>query len=137
MAARSTRCGDSRRRRSIRSRPGGVARRAEFVSRGNASGKQRNLFLWASLPYCKRKGMASDFLTQANWAREGSPPAGGEREAANLFEAERALQELAEVFLQQSLSSHFNLDLTATPEAATNPEAPLLNMEAKYRALVE
>ena len=81
--------------------------------------------------------MASDFLTQANWAREGSPPTGGEREAANLFEAERALQELAGVFLQQQfLVSNSSLDCTESP-AATSPEAPLLNMEAKYRALVE
>jgi PAS domain S-box-containing protein len=79
--------------------------------------------------------MGSDFLTQGNWARDGSPPMGGEREAANLFEAERALQELAEVFLQQSFGSHSSLDLATAPEA--NPEVPLLNMEAKYRALVE
>jgi len=38
---------------------------------------------------------------------------------------------------QQSLSSSNSLDLAEAAEAQPNPEAPLLNMEAKYRALVE
>src|ERR1700719_3967648 len=62
--------------------------------------------------------------------------AGGQTD--NLPDAERALQELAEVFLQQrSLVSNPGLDARGDAEVATKSEAPLLSMEAKYRALVE
>ena len=45
--------------------------------------------------------MALDFLKQANWASDRRSPRTAAREAAALSEAEKALQELAEVFLQQ------------------------------------
>ena len=54
-----------------------------------------------------------------------------------MFEAEKALQQLAEVFLQQSAFLNPTFDAVETPETRAEPEAPLLNMEAKYRALVE
>src|SRR3984893_15596889 len=82
--------------------------------------------------------MAPDFLTQANWPRDDTPPAAQDRQVTSLSEAERALQELAAVFLQQqSLISSTSLDFAKTAESKPAPEAPLLNMEAKYRALVE
>jgi PAS domain S-box-containing protein len=82
--------------------------------------------------------MALDYLTQGSGRRGDTKTVGADGLSGNLSEAERALQELAEVFLQQQLSgSHTTLDLGGTAESKLNPEAPLLNMEAKYRALVE
>ena len=60
-----------------------------------------------------------------------------ERESGNLPEAEKVLQELAEVFLQQINSPIPELDFLGGGNASNRAEAPLLNMEAKYRALVE
>jgi PAS domain S-box-containing protein len=82
--------------------------------------------------------MASNFLMQADGSRNDAPPAATDRQAASLRDAERALQELADVFLQQqSLVSSTSLDFAERVESKLTPEAPLLNMEAKYRALVE
>jgi PAS domain S-box-containing protein len=82
--------------------------------------------------------MGLDYLTQGNGTRDDAKAGGKGGLSGNLSEAERALQELADVFLQQqSLISNANLDLAETAESKVNPEAPLLNMEAKYRALVE
>jgi len=70
-----------------------------------------------------------DFLTQAIDANSA---------AGNLAAAEKALQELASVFLeQQSFGSSAGLDLGENLASTATPEAPSLNMEAKYRALVE
>jgi PAS domain S-box-containing protein len=78
-----------------------------------------------------------DFVTQANWASDSAQPTTVDKQASNLSEAENALRELAEVFLQQqSLTSGASLDPAEAIEASAS-EAPLLNMEAKYRALVE
>jgi PAS domain-containing protein len=61
-----------------------------------------------------------------------------DEETGNLREAERALQELAAVFLQrQSVVANSALDIAESQNSAKNVEMPLLNMEAKYRALVE
>lgn len=82
--------------------------------------------------------MALDFLKQSDWARDGTQPETADAQAFKLSEAERALHELAGVFLQQqSLISNSSFDRGERQEAAANLEAPLLNMEAKYRALVE
>jgi PAS domain S-box-containing protein len=82
--------------------------------------------------------MGLDYLTQGNGTRDDAKTGGKGGLSGNLSDAERALQELADVFLQQqSLISNANLDLAETAESKVNPEAPLLNMEAKYRALVE
>jgi PAS domain S-box-containing protein len=82
--------------------------------------------------------MALDYLTQANGKPDGAKMIGADGLSGNLSDAERALQELADVFLQQqSLISSSGLDLAETPESKLNSEAPLLNLEAKYRALVE
>jgi PAS domain S-box-containing protein len=83
--------------------------------------------------------MAPDFLSQATWRREDGHTIAVDGPASNLLEAERALQELADVFLQQqSLISSTSLDFAKSAESKLAPEeAPLLNMEAKYRALVE
>jgi PAS domain S-box-containing protein len=80
--------------------------------------------------------MAPNFLSEANWERDGMQPV-GDNYPGNLSEAERSLRELAEVFVQQSLISNSRPDFTETSEETTNSELPLLNMEAKYRALVE
>ena len=82
--------------------------------------------------------MALDFLKQASLTSEGTQPAFEDKEANNLSEAERILQELAEVFLQRNwLVSNSPFESAATRESPKNPEVPLVNMEAKYRALVE
>jgi PAS domain S-box-containing protein len=82
--------------------------------------------------------MPLDFLNQANWPSDTRQLTDATREAAALFEAEKALQELAAVFLQQHSSfSNPASDATETPEAETNSQGPLLNVEARYRALVE
>src|ERR1700683_3156518 len=78
-----------------------------------------------------------EFGTQANREGDASQTASVDREAGNLSEAERALHELAEVFLQQSLTSGDHPDHSEQAELKLNSEAPLLNMEAKYRHLVE
>jgi PAS domain S-box-containing protein len=76
--------------------------------------------------------MAPNSLSEANKGFSGRKPS-SEWEPASLPEAERALHELAEVFLlQQSL-----VDVGPFPESAANSEVPLLNMEAKYRALLD
>ena len=82
--------------------------------------------------------MALNYLTQANGTHDGAKTIDADRLSGNLSEAEKALQELADVFLQQqSLVAGMSLNLAETAESKVNPEAPLLNMEAKYRALVE
>jgi len=102
--------------------------------------------------------MAPDFLTQASWEGDDSHEIVAEKCSAQVAEAEKALQELAAVFLQQqplisSTKISFALDgrSQARTDAATagnlatalaNPlpsELPnhLPNIEAKYRALVE
>ena len=82
--------------------------------------------------------MALDYLTQGKDSRRDAKSHSAEKLLGNLTEAEKALQELANVFLQQKpLSSTAALELSESAEWKLNPEAPLLNMEAKYRALVE
>jgi len=82
--------------------------------------------------------MALDYLTQGKDSHGDPKLLGSDVLFGNLSEAEKALQELANVFLQQqSLSSTAAIDLAESAESKLNPEAPLLNIEAKYRALVE
>src|ERR1700733_8610352 len=82
--------------------------------------------------------MALDYLTQAKDSRSDPKSPRADRLLGNLSEAEKALQELANVFLQQqSLLSSANPGAAESADSKHNPEAPLLNMEAKYRALVE
>jgi PAS domain S-box-containing protein len=82
--------------------------------------------------------MALDYLTPINGKRDDVKTIAAEELSGNLSEAERALQELAEVFLQQqSLISSTSLDFAETEKSKLSSEAPLSNMEAKYRALVE
>lgn len=82
--------------------------------------------------------MALDYLTPINGKRDEVKTIAGDQLCGNLSEAERALQELAEVFLQQqSLISNASLGLSDTGKSKLGSEAPLSNMEAKYRALVE
>ena len=81
--------------------------------------------------------MAPDFLTTQG-RHDDAQAAGEDRLPANLLEAERALQELADVFLQQqSLASNLRIEFTYPASPNQNPEAPSLSLEAKYRALVE
>ena len=82
--------------------------------------------------------MAADFLTQLNRKRDDASPPDEDTLSANLSDSERALRELAEVFLyQQALNSETALDTGARGDSKPSAEAPLLNVEAKYRALVE
>ena len=66
-----------------------------------------------------------------------APILGKKTETDTLADAEKALHELAHVFLEQSLSNQPALDPAETRRAVASPEAPLANMEAKYRALLE
>ncbi len=82
--------------------------------------------------------MALDYLNEASRLRDVSQTSATDEEMDNLPEAEKALQELADVFLQQQcLASNSTFDFTETQSSAKNIEMPLLSMEAKYRALVE
>src|SRR3984885_11691014 len=82
--------------------------------------------------------MALDYLTQGKDSHGDPKSLGADKLLGNLSEAERALQELADVFFQQqSLISRASLVAAESAESKLNPEAPLSNMEAKYRALVE
>ncbi len=82
--------------------------------------------------------MAPDFLTQTNWRGDEADAAGAARAALQLSDAEKALQELADVFLQQqALLYNANNNSSEKTESRIAAEIPLLNMEAKYRALVE
>jgi PAS domain S-box-containing protein len=82
--------------------------------------------------------MAQDFHRQITEMREAPQWTATHGQSSSLSDAERALRELAEVFLQQkSLISHDSLDSAEAAQSLTRPEVPLLSMEAKYRALVE
>jgi PAS domain S-box-containing protein len=78
--------------------------------------------------------MAPNFLSENNWGFERATPE-TDHQTVSVTEAERALEELAEVFLQQQ-SLVANLPAESS-DVATGSEVPLLNMEAKYRALLD
>jgi PAS domain S-box-containing protein len=81
--------------------------------------------------------LALDYLNKANGRRNGATITAADELPGNLSEAERALQVLADVFLRQaSLVSGEPPDL-ADAGMKPNSDAPLFNLEAKYRALVE
>jgi PAS domain S-box-containing protein len=75
--------------------------------------------------------MALEFHRQISGLQDEPAWIGNDGQTNNPSEAERALQELAQVFL-----SNRSLDPAAAQANATS-EVPLLSMEAKYRALVE
>jgi PAS domain S-box-containing protein len=82
--------------------------------------------------------MTPDFLNAARWTRDLAEVATDDKAADDLPGAEKALQELAAVFLQQQcLVSTSPFDFAENRESAKSIEKPLLGMEAKYRALVE
>jgi len=81
--------------------------------------------------------MVPEFRENADWVRYDHPVA-ADKLPVNLSEAESALRELAGIFLQQhSLLSDSNLPLIKAVELELAAEVPALNLEAKYRALVE
>ena len=81
--------------------------------------------------------MVPEFRENADWVRYDHPVA-ADKLPVNLSEAESALRELADIFLQQhSLLSDSNLPLIKAVELELAAEVPALNLEAKYRALVE
>jgi PAS domain S-box-containing protein len=82
--------------------------------------------------------MVPEFLENANWLRHDAQANPAEKLPVNLLEAESALKALAGVFLQQqSLASSTNLHSAEMAESEVAPEVPAINLEAKYRALVE
>src|SRR3981081_788436 len=82
--------------------------------------------------------MAPDYNRQMTGTRGSQKWIACDIQTDNLSDAERALQELAEIFLQQqSWISNSSVDSKSNSDAATKPEVPLLSMEEKYRALVE
>ena len=82
--------------------------------------------------------MAPNFDRQVIGIRDDPQCVPANSQIDNVSDAERALRELAEVFLRQSsLVSNPTVDMAGKSQPVTKAEAPLLNMEAKYRALVE
>jgi PAS domain S-box-containing protein len=86
--------------------------------------------------------MAPEFLTEMRWGRDDAHGIATDKSSAQLSEAEKALQELAGVFLQQqsfNTSRKISFALGAAPNtgAAALLPARLPNVDAKYRALVE
>ncbi len=86
--------------------------------------------------------MAPDFLPQMTWGRDDAQSIAGDKPSVQLSEAEKALQELAGVFLQQqsfntSRKISFALAPESIPGVETSLPTQLPNVEAKYRALVE
>ena len=82
--------------------------------------------------------MVPEFLAKAVWTPDDGQSDAPEKLPVNLAEAESALQELANVFLQQqSLISHTILDFTKSAEHELPADGPSFNLEAKYRALLE
>src|SRR5579862_2406548 len=82
--------------------------------------------------------MTPNFLTPPLGGREDTRMVDANLPPGDLVQAEKALQELADVFLNQQLFNFSSdLDLTNSSVSADVTQAPLLNMEAKYRALVE
>ncbi len=83
--------------------------------------------------------MTLDFLSQAKNKRDDGRMIAVDRPPFTVSEAEKALQELADVFLSQQSSLLYDAspDFTQEAKSKTATEAPLLNLEAKYRALVE
>jgi PAS domain S-box-containing protein len=79
-----------------------------------------------------------DFLTQLKGLQGNAQAIDSRSASVDLPAAERALQELASVFLQQqSLLSSDAAQFPNFSDLAAAFEAPSPNMEAKYRALVE
>jgi|HubBroStandDraft_3_1064219.scaffolds.fasta_scaffold93700_2 PAS domain S-box-containing protein len=83
--------------------------------------------------------MTPNLFTQASGKRDDAQMLDVDRPSLIPSEAERALQELADVFLNQQTSflSGASPNFAEKAETERTDEAPLLNMEAKYRALVE
>jgi PAS domain S-box-containing protein len=82
--------------------------------------------------------MAQDFLTQASWRSVLDDATADTRALGSVSDAQKALQELAEVFLQQNapiVSRHAKFPEIAEPNAPLDSQR--LNIEARYRALVE
>jgi PAS domain S-box-containing protein len=81
--------------------------------------------------------MTADFEVRTEWERPTMPATTSTRQAGALAEAEEALRKLAQVFLEKPGSASFDNDSAERQAAAASVEAPLANMEARYRALVE
>jgi PAS domain S-box-containing protein len=82
--------------------------------------------------------MGLDFLTQAKIRGDQAQRIAADERFGNLSEAEKALQELAEIYLkQQPLTSIPELHFAEKTESKQASEAQSFYMEAQYRALVE
>jgi PAS domain S-box-containing protein len=82
--------------------------------------------------------MAPTSPSKTNWTIFPPTPLADERESNNLSDAQKALQELAQVFSQQSaMPAEQNFAHTENARALSETEVSQANMEAKYRALVE
>ena len=82
--------------------------------------------------------MAPTSPSKTNWTMFPPTPPADERESNNLSDAQKALQELAQVFSQQSaMPAEQNFAHTENARALSETEVSQANMEAKYRALVE
>jgi PAS domain S-box-containing protein len=86
----------------------------------------------------KKLKMATEFFNKAGWMLHDESETAEEELPVNLFEAESALKELADVFLQPRLfASAANRHFAQTAELKPGPDGSAINLEAKYRALVE
>jgi PAS domain S-box-containing protein len=82
--------------------------------------------------------MTPNSFLDARGERDAAPSAGDRQGTAGLADAERSLRDLADVFLRPAAPGE-DRGNPASPslESPASFEVPLLNMEAKYRALVE
>jgi PAS domain S-box-containing protein len=82
--------------------------------------------------------MALNFLTPRSGGDDSTELLAAERLFGNLSEAEHALQELAGVFLQQQANiSNEVANFANEAKSKVHSESPALNLEERYRALVE
>jgi PAS domain S-box-containing protein len=86
--------------------------------------------------------MAANVVKERTGERERSAVSLADTQPYTLPEAEKALEQLAEVFLQEQGSfpgstSDLSFAYGQQSDAATGFESPVLNLEARYRALVE
>ena len=83
--------------------------------------------------------MTLDFFTRAKSKRDDAQTVALDGPSVTASEAERALRELADVFLNQQspVLPGTHREFPEKAESKLANEVPLLNMEAKYRALVE
>src|SRR5579863_5658174 len=81
--------------------------------------------------------MASAAAAKAGWQPHSASSNSAEESAAQISESERTLQQLAANFLNQSEVDFSTAALLAAASSCASTSDPLLNLETRYRVLVE